>query len=353
MSQPTDAGVAKVVLALARHQAARGLAVAVACPDEGPLADEVRAAGLTHVPWRATRSPVPGLLRQTRELRSIVRSVAPQVVHLHSSKAGLCGRLAPPAGTSIVFQPHAWSDQSLTGPVRRAARLWESLADRRSALTVCGSAAEAAHGEALGARHVVVVPNGVDPSWFAPRDRDEARAALAIPPGAPLLLCVGRLSPQKGQDILLGLWPKIRRREPRARLALVGAGPDEAELRRLADAHVIVDTTCDDPRSWYAASDVVVAPSRWEGAALVPLEAMSMARSVVGFDVGGLAAVVGSARTAPGTEAHRLLDLVLERVVDPALADGEGRRNRDRVLRDYDVRETVARITAATLGLVG
>ena len=78
-----------------------------------------------------------------------------------------------------------------------------------------------------------VVPNGVDLEKFTvrgPVDRVLTRVELGIDE-APTAVCVGRLSPQKGQHLLLRAWPKVTARVPGAQLVLVGDGPDEAELR--------------------------------------------------------------------------------------------------------------------------
>ncbi|UJP41010.1 glycosyltransferase family 4 protein [Cellulomonas palmilytica] len=296
MSQPIEAGVANVVRDLADHQSSLGHEVAVACPDGGHLARELRSREITHLPWEATRNPGPGVLRESSALRRLVGQFAPDLVHLHSTKAGLAGRLALRGRVPTMFEPHAWGDWAASEPVATAIRVWEKIGARWTDLTICLSEAEAAHAVRLGIHRTITIPNGVDTSRFAPRDRARARRELGVDDGARVTLCVGRLAHQKGQDLLLRSWSATAT-DPGALLVLVGGGPDEQALRALAreigESRVRFVTDCDDPRDWYAAADVVVAPSRWEGAALVPLEAMAMGRPVVGFDVGGLATTIG------------------------------------------------------------
>src|SRR5205085_1457535 len=77
-------------------------------------------AGARHVEWRGSRGIGPGVLPEALRLAAVLRAVRPDLVHLHSSKAGLAGRVLPRRGVTI-FQPHCWSFESVRGPVRTAA----------------------------------------------------------------------------------------------------------------------------------------------------------------------------------------------------------------------------------------
>ena len=295
VTQPADGGVARVVTDLVRAQVDDGARVVVAAPTAagGRLAAQVRRAGAEAAHWSARRSPGPGLPAETRELARLIRAVRPDLVHLHSAKAGLAGRLAVRGTVPTVFQPHAWSFDAAGGALACAARRWERLAARWSARIVCVSQAERLAGQRAGIRAAwSVIPNGVDLARYAPAaDPARVRAALPalsdLPAGAPLVVCVGRLCPQKGQDVLLRAWPEVTARLPAARLALVGDGPDRARLVRDAPADVLFAGAAADPVPWYQAADLVVLPSRWEGMALAPLEAMACGKPVVLTDVSG------------------------------------------------------------------
>src|SRR4029453_19589491 len=69
----------------------------------------------------------PGLSRgsEMHRLAQIVRENRPNLVHLHSSKAGLAGRLALRGRLPTIFQPHGWSFEAVRGPVRTATVIWE------------------------------------------------------------------------------------------------------------------------------------------------------------------------------------------------------------------------------------
>jgi glycosyltransferase involved in cell wall biosynthesis len=345
VSQPTEAGVAHYVLELVADQRARGWDVALAAPLWGKLAGEAEKLDAPCHRWEAARAPGPGTISETRSLGRIIRKVRPDLVHLHSSKAGLAGRLWLRGRLPTIFQPHAWSFDAADGFVGAAALRWERFATRWTDVVVCVSEAEAAHGRSEGVRaRYEVVPTGVSLGDWTPGSaeaRSAARRRLALVDG-PLAVCVGRLSRQKGQDLLLEAWPQVRRVVPEGRLVLVGAGPEEERLRSAAGPGVELVGERDDVHDWYAAADVVVLPSRWEGMSLVPLEAMASGRSVVATDVSGAREAIGEEAGAVvgRDDPDALATAIAERLIDPQHTEREGRAGRRRVESSFDVQRT-------------
>ncbi len=346
VSQPVDGGVARVVADLAAAQAAAGADVHVACPDQGPLPRRLAATtGVRTHPWAASRSPGRRLRAEVADLRRVIDDVRPALVHAHSAKAGLAARLALRGRVPTVFQPHAWSFEAVGGATALLARLWERRAVRWTTRVVCVSEAEWLTGRRAGVDgSYAVVPNGVDVDHFAPGAGQWARDRL-LPASfarAPLVVCVGRLCRQKGQDVLLRAWPAVTARVPDARLVLVGDGPDAALLRGRADASVLFAGAARDAADWYRAADVVVLPSRWEGMALAPLEAMACARPVVVTDVNGARESLPSAARAhglvPPEDPAALARALVAVLRDARLRDALGRRCRRHVLDHHDAR---------------
>ena len=342
VSQPVTAGVAAVVLELAVAQRDRGWCVTVVCPPAGWLADRAREHGVEVRGWPARRAPGPGSLAEAQRLRRLLDDVDPDVVHLHSSKAGLAGRLAVRGGRPTVFQPHMWSFESASGLLLRAAAAWERFASRWTDLLVCVSDDELAAGRAAGVTaEAEVVCNGVDTTRFVPGDRAAARRRLGLSGHAPIAVCLGRLARFKGQDQLLSAWPEVLRRVPDAQLVLAGDGPMGPVWRErhpvAGHASVLWPGHTDEPAAWYTAADVVVLPSRAEGMALVPLEAMACARPVVGFDVGGMRQSVADAGAVlPPGDVGLLAEAVADRLAGPDLARREGERGRRRAELSFD-----------------
>lgn len=346
-SHTGEGGVGACVGALMGDQLARGWQVVVASEPGSELARRMAVSGAAYVPWVATRNPTLRLVSEVRRLREIVRSTRPDVVHLHSSKAGLCGRLVIRGRLPTLFQPHGWSFEAAEGALERIVVGWERFGARWADAIVSVSEAERARGLARGINGPYrVIPNGVDISRFVlagESDRRAARERLGL--GAqPLVVCVGRLSRAKGQDVLVDSWPAVRSEVPEAELALVGDGEGMEELRRRADASIRFVGHRDDVTDWLAASDVVAVPSRWEGMSLGMLEAMATGRSLVVTDVpGAREAVDGTGAIVPPEDPAALAAAIAERLLDPTKRQSEGTAAAERARHNHDLRETLNR----------
>ncbi|MFJ8253863.1 glycosyltransferase [Streptomyces sp. NPDC094466] len=361
--QPVDGGVARVVTDLVRAQAGSGLRPVVACPPGSPLSLGAAAAGAEVHGWSVTRAPGPRLAREVAAARGIVRASRPHVVHAHSAKAGLAGRIAVRGRVPTVFQPHAWSFEAVGGRTAALALGWERFGARWADHILCVSESERRTGQEAGiAARWSVIHNGIDLDRFRPggsRDRAEARASLPLLESlgrvAPLVVCVGRLTRQKGQDVLLRAWRRVP--HAGARLVLVGDGPDRAGLEASAPPGVLFTGACEDVLPWIHAADVLVLPSRWEGMALAPLEAMACGRPVVMTDVNG-----ARESLPPGHEDHCLVPpedpealaaALTALLIDPELREALSRRAMRHTRASFDVRRTAGAVAGLYQELVG
>ena len=140
----------------------------------------------------------------------------------------------------------------------------------------------------------VMITNAVDADDFVCRDdRGAIRRAWNIPDDAVLASAVGRLSPEKGQDVLVDAFARIAAERPALHIALAGDGPERASLEARAAAAGIADRVHflghqSDVGRVYAASDLIVLPSRSEGMPNAMLEAMATRTPVIATQVGGV-----------------------------------------------------------------
>ncbi|WP_372499181.1 glycosyltransferase family 4 protein [Streptomyces somaliensis] len=158
----------------------------------------------------------------------------------------------------------------------------------------------------------------------------------------------GRLCRQKGQDVLLRAWDTVRARVPGARLVLVGDGPAAGGLRAAAHPSVVLAGAVADPLPWYRAADLAVLPSRWEGMALAPLEAMASGRPVLLTDVDGARESLPPGHAAhclvPPGDAGALAAALVRLLRRPDLRQDLGRRAHRHVLDRFDVRRAGAAV---------
>ncbi|CAN5223808.1 glycosyltransferase [soil metagenome] len=359
VSVPTSEGTAQAALSYIRDQLSRGWGVTVACPSTGWLAYSARELGADVAWFPATRNPGPSVLDETSRMASIVARHRPDLVHLHSSKAGLVGRLAVRRRIPTIFQPHAWSFLAGGAASHRLALRWEQIGARWTDQLICVGEGEARIARELGINSPAsVIPNGVDLQRFTRADEDERRVArieLGLP-DVPTVVCVGRLAEQKGQRLLLDAWRLVERSIGGVHLVLVGEGPDRAQLEEKARSrhHVtFVGSRTDVPR-WLAAADFVVFPSTYEGAALAPLEAMAVGRCVIASWIQGIEESVPyecGALVDPGN-VEALAEAILVRLRSPEVAADEGARGWQHVTAHRDAAEAARRVTQVSLSLL-
>lgn len=352
--------VAAVALGYVHDQVERGWNVSVACSSRGSLGYDAREAGARAHWWQAEREPGRRVVGEYLRLSRIIQEADPDVVHLHGSKAGLVGRLVLRNRIPTVFQPHAWSHLTARGGAGAAARRWERVATRWTAVTVCASTAEQALGGRLGIEgHTMVIRNGVELRAFRPqgnRDRTAARKLLGLA-DVPTAVCIGQLTAQQGQADLLKAWTDVLAAAPDARLVIVGDGPERSRLDRQVEdlSGVSLVGARSDLRIWLAAANVVVVPSRWDGMALVAVEAMASARSVVATSVSGVVENVPdrAGEIVAPRDPPALAVAVGQRLLDPSKADDEGWAGRAYVEAHHDVASSAQELARVYLRLVG
>ena len=182
--------------------------------------------------------------------------------------------------------------------------------------------------ERLPRRKMIVIGHGVD-ATARPATREEARRSLGLPQQGPLIGAVGRLSPEKGQNVLLQALPSVLAAFPQAACVLAGEGPAraalEAEARRLGigDRVVFLGLRRDVPMV-LAALDLFVQPSIYEGFGLSLLEAMAAGLPVVASRVGGIPELIEDGRT--GLLVPPQDPMALAGAVVRLLGDSEGAR---------------------------
>ncbi|GAA1019309.1 glycosyl transferase family 1 [Acrocarpospora pleiomorpha] len=214
-----------------------------------------------------------------------------------------------------------------------------------------------------GAKLVRLAP-GVDTGLFRPgAGGAQVRANLGLT-GRPVVVCVSRLVPRKGQDMLIKAWPHVLARVPDAALLLVGGGPARKSLDRAAAVHrdsVVITGAV----PWsalpahYDAGDVFAMPCRTrlagidvEGLGIVYLEASATGLPVVAGSSGGAPDAVRHGETGlvvDGTEPHAIATALLTLLQDPATARTMGERGRAWIEREWTWNQVAARFATLLL----
>lgn len=248
-----------------------------------------------------------------------------------------------PKGT---YDPRlTWFYLLVTRPAYRGAALVVALSPHMRDLAMRGGAAP---------ERVVVIPNGIDPAeigldeWAVPAPR--------APSDRLELLYVGRLSVEKGVDVLIAAAGLLKAAGVAFRLRLVGGGPEEGHLRaQVAQLQLDRDVAFLGPVSrlslgpLYQSADVVCVPSRSESLPTVALEAMTAGVAVVGSAIGGIPSIIeeGVSGLLVPSETPQALAAALQRLGHaPSLMRCMGEAGQRRIVREFnwpDIGATLAR----------
>lgn len=289
-------------------------------------------------------------LRAYRALAELIQRYKPDIVHTHTAKAGLLGRLAARrARVPVVI--HTFHGHVLQGYFSKPTEELFVRAERHLARSSSALIAVSAKvRDELLARGIgrpgqfQVIPLGFDLSPFlrVGGPTGELHAELGLPESSPIVAIVARLVPIKAHDVFLSVFEKVLSKFPDAIAVLAGDGERRAELEALARSKGIFEKTRflgwrQDLARVYSDARVVMLTSRNEGSPVTLIEAMACARPVVATRAGGVAELVGDAGFVCDIDDVEALSRGVKQVLaDPALAADLGARGRARVARTFD-----------------
>jgi len=329
-------------------------------PQETRAALEAAGVAVIEVPMQ--RGPSPGADRRARRiLREMIGELSPDVVHTHSTKAGLVGRTAcRQAGfRRLLYSPHGFSFQmNVAGPLRRAyAEMERGLARcTYRIIAVCESERETAlRWRICGPEQCVVIENGIEFGPPPPVIRAAKLEKIGLPADTKLILCVGDLRPQKGHLYAVGALPTVLQKHPQAVVAIAGAGELERTLELRAEAlgvrkQLLLLGPRDDVAELLVCCDVFCQPSLWEGCPYAVIEAAGMGCAVVGSAIPGITDLVQDGVT--GWLARPGDTVSLGAALSAALDGRDERRRRGQAAAEsVRSRHTLDRMVAQTAEL--
>jgi colanic acid/amylovoran biosynthesis glycosyltransferase len=300
--------------------------------------------------------------------RHCTRTGARHIHAHHLNQASDAAMLAAHYGNAVGSDPPWTWSFTMHGPNEfyDVSRFRLAHKARDAAMVVCIS--DFARSQVMGFTPEEAWPRlravhcGVDPTEYDPDREEAARTA-----GIFRILYVGRLVAFKGQGVLLDALASLRDTGVDARLDLVGDGPSRAYLQQRAEALGLAEEVTflgavgqDEIRAHYSAADVFCLPSFAEGVPVVLMEAMAMRVPVVTTRIMGISELiddeVDGLLVRPG-RVDQLTRALARLANDPELREELGRRGREKVLAEFDVRESGRRLgelfTDATTAIPG
>lgn len=301
------------------------------------------------------------------KLYRIIRRGRYHIVHTHSSKAGVLGRIAATlAGTPIIVHTlhslvfHEYQPWIVNRTWRVVKKICAPMTDHF--LSVSSIIIDKAVAAGIDRRDkFTTVYSGMELDWFLQSKASGAdvRRELGIPEGAPVVGKIARLFPLKGHDELMDAAPEIVRRQPDVRFLLVGDGILYDHLRERATKAGILENFVfaglmkrERIPEMLAAMDVVVHTSLREGLARVLPQALAMGKPCVSFDIDGAPEVIIDGETGYLVRAYdyeTLADRISSLLADPGIRarmGAKGRRHVDPTWRAETMVAETARVYA-------
>ncbi len=306
--RPAAGGMKNHLINLVRYTDKKRFDVTVACPLNTALWDELTALGVQTFPI-----PLVGELSPTRDyaaVHSLVKYLnqsGTTILHAHSSKGALVGRLAALMARTpvVIFTAHnsifyeewpEWKKKLFATVERFLARFTDKIITVSDALKQ-----ELMEREGLPAKQLTTIYNGIEVEKFAAKvDTMSVRRSLNIPELGPVVGTIARLAPQKGVSYFLKAASLLK--EYQVNFLVVGDGPLRETLEQEATElglqnRVIFAGQRENIAEILSVLDIYVLPSVTEGLPLTILEAMAAGKPVVATRVGGVPEAIAEGKT--------------------------------------------------------
>jgi glycosyltransferase involved in cell wall biosynthesis len=293
----SEGGLERVVTMLALGQKAEGAQVAaVVDQTEASSHAFVRRLASLEIPVTVVAVPPRHYYAEYAELRGLLDRLQPDIVHTHGSRADIVGGLAARrGGTKHVSTVHGFTGGGLRNRLYEFLQRW-ALRSADGVIAVSSPLVERLASAGLARQRIHLVPNGYLAAGKL-LERRAARDLLSLPADTPIIGWVGRLSLEKGADVMI---EALALSDQSWRLSIIGDGPQSDVLRARAR-----DLGVANRISWHGsvadaalllrAFDVFVLSSRTEGTPIILFEAMHAGIPIVATSVGGVPDVISAA----------------------------------------------------------
>lgn len=345
MASPFFGGPERQVLGLARALPAAYQTIFLSFPERGLSEDFLARARAEGYPAIRLRENAPHLMRAVAEVADQLRQHRADVLCCSGYKPDILGWLAArQAGVPVLAIAHGWTSATLK------VRLYESLdrlAMRSMDAVVAVSAAQGSKVRKAGVRasRIHVIRNAIQPDACGHVDPHYKELLLGYFPHPPqnVVVTAGRLSPEKGFEVLIEAAGQVCARYPEAGFVLFGEGPERAALTRQIAAHGLQERFIlagfrSDVTAFLPHADLAVLSSWTEGLPVVVLEAMAAGLPVVATAVGGTPEVIEEGLQGylvPAGDAAALARRIGDLLTQESVRRAMGERARQRITERF------------------
>lgn len=291
--------------------------------------------------------------RVVAKLRQLCRNERVAIWHGHDYKSNALGLLLKRFWPMrLVTTVHGWVRHTQRTPLYYRIDKW-CLRRYETVFCVSDDLVEECAAAGVSPGRCVLLENGIDLAEYQrTQSVADAKAKLGFAPDRPVVGAVGRLSPEKGFDILIEALDHLKQRGIDVQLIIVGEGDDRARLQAMLEQRNLTDRCRlagfqTDPRPFFEAMDLFALSSLREGLPNVVLEAMALTAPVVATRIAGVPKLIADGRTGRLVEPGNATDLagaMAEVLADHELANRLAQAGRAHVEQNYDFAKRMQRL---------
>ncbi len=344
-------GASMHVLQLMRYFSAQAFEIGLVSAPEPRLLGEAEKLGVRLFvnPYFVRRLHVFNDVRAFMPVRRAIKEFSPDIIHCHSTKAGLIARFwsAILNIKPVIFTAHGWAFTEGREYWKRflLAQI-EKLAGYVTDKIICVSEFDkelALKFKVADENKLVVIHNGIDPTEFIRISRNYHKSSNEV-----IVTFVGRLAPPKDLFLLIDAVKLV----PEVKLQIVGDGELRVKVERyilknfLSDRVILLGERFDIPEI-LAQSDIFVLPSKWEGLPLTIIEAMMSGLPVVATRVGGVPELVEdgvNGYLVPSGDVKAFADAIRKLAYNVELRERMGKAGRKRAIENFTLDKMLLRV---------
>lgn len=290
------------------------------------------------------------------KLKRILKVLKPDVVYLHSSKAGAVGRITLLLNSKIkiIYNAHGWYFNAKMGNLKRKIfTLIEKILAIKTDVIVNISKNEydsAIKYKIASKEKMCIIENGIDFEKYNNLDecRSIKRKSYGISDNNIIIGIVGRLSEQKDPMTSIKAFRKIKEEIPNAKMMFVGSGELEREILEYSknnniEKDIIITGWVSDVEKYIPVFDIAILPSKWEGFGLAIVEYMICGKPIVASNVGGISNIIENGKNGflvekekPDELAKKIIYLINNKIV----ADEFVKNNKTNV-KKFDIKRVI------------
>lgn len=296
-------------------------------------------------------------LKAVINVKKIIKEIKPDIVYLHSSKAGAIGRIALAFNykTKILYNAHGWYfNAQISKKKQKIFAIIEKILAIKTNKIINISKNEyesALKNKIASPKKMCTIENGIDFTKFENSDkyREETRKRYNIKDNEIVIGVVGRLTEQKDPMTSIKAFKLLQKQNKNVKFMFIGSGEMENDVLEYAKQNnmenkIIITGWVNNVEKYIPALDIAILPSKWEGFGLVLIEYMACDKPIIASKVGGITNIIKNENNGiliEKEDAESLKKGIEKYINDPVYKNNTINYNKKYVKDKYDIKYVI------------